>query len=84
MRAAATALRQMRPAKIIVAVPVAAPETCEEFRSEVDEVVCAAMPEPFTAVGAWYEEFSDTSDEEVRDLLARAACQQSQGSPLFS
>jgi putative phosphoribosyl transferase len=84
MRAAATALRQMRPAKIIVAVPVAAPETCEEFRSEVDEVVCAAMPEPFMAVGAWYEEFSDTSDEEVRDLLARAACQQSDSSPLFS
>jgi putative phosphoribosyl transferase len=84
MRAAATALRRMRPAKIIVAVPVAAPETCEEFRSEVDEVLCAAMPEPFMAVGAWYEEFSDTSDEEVRDLLARAACQQPDSSPLFS
>ena len=70
MRAAATALRQMRPLKIIAAVPVAAPETCEEFRSEVDEVVCGAMPEPFMAIGAWYAEFSQTSDEEVRDLLA--------------
>jgi putative phosphoribosyl transferase len=84
MRAAATALRQMQPAKIIVAVPVAAPETCEEFRREVDEVVCAAMPEPFMAVGAWYAEFSQTSDEEVRDLLARAACHQPDSSPLLS
>jgi predicted phosphoribosyltransferase len=84
MRAASIALRQMRPVKIIVAVPVAAPETCEAFRSEVDEVVCAAMPEPFMAVGAWYAEFSQTSDEEVRDLLARAACHQPGSSSLLS
>jgi putative phosphoribosyl transferase len=73
MRAAATALRRLRPLKIIVAVPVGAAETCEEFRREVDEVVCAATPEPFTAVGAWYSEFSQTSDDEVRELLKRAA-----------
>jgi putative phosphoribosyl transferase len=73
MRAAAVALRQMRPAKVIVAVPVAAPETCAEFRSEVDEVVCAATPDPFMAVGAWYGDFSQTSDQEVRELLERAA-----------
>jgi putative phosphoribosyl transferase len=73
MRAAATALREMRPHKIVVAVPVAAAETCELLRSEVDEVVCAATPEPFTAVGAWYSEFLQISDDEVRDLLRRAA-----------
>ena len=76
MRAAATALRQMRPAKIIVAVPVAAPETCDEFREEVDEVICAIIPEPFMAVGAWYEDFSQTSDDEVRELLQDAAARE--------
>jgi putative phosphoribosyl transferase len=76
MRAAAVALRQMRPSKVIVAVPCAAPEICAEFRSEVDEVVCAATPDPFTAVGACYEDFSQTSDQEVRDLLERAAFNQ--------
>ncbi len=73
MRAAAVALRQMQPHKIVVAVPVAAAETCDEFRSEVDEVVCAATPEPFMAVGLWYADFSQTSDEEVRELLEQAA-----------
>jgi putative phosphoribosyl transferase len=72
MRAAAIALREMRPLKIIVAVPVAAPQTCEEFRSEVDEVVCAVTPEPFMAVGRWYADFSQTSDQEVRELLEQA------------
>jgi putative phosphoribosyl transferase len=72
MRAAAQAVRQHHPARLVVAVPTAAVETCEEFRSEVDEVVCAVTPAPFYAVGLWYEEFSQTSDEEVRDLLARA------------
>jgi putative phosphoribosyl transferase len=81
MRAAATALRQMQPAKIIVAVPVAAPETCDEFRTEVDQVVCAVTPEPFLAVGVWYSDFSQTSDEEVRELLERAAREQGQASP---
>lgn len=72
MRAAARALRQLRPARIVVAVPVAAPETCEQFQTEVDEVVCLRTPEPFNAVGAWYEDFSQISDEEVWELLDRA------------
>jgi putative phosphoribosyl transferase len=80
MRAAATALRQMQPAKIIVAVPVAAPETCDEFRAEVDQVVCAVTPDPFMAVGVWYSDFSQTSDEEVRELLERAAREHGQAS----
>jgi predicted phosphoribosyltransferase/erythromycin esterase-like protein len=71
MRAAIMALRQLQPARIIVAIPTASPETCEELKAEVDEVVCAITPEPFLAVGHWYEDFSQTTDEEVRDLLAR-------------
>jgi len=73
MRAAVVALRRQRPARLVVAVPVAAASTCEEFRYEVDEVVCAFTPEPFHAVGLWYEDFSQTTDEEVRVLLDRAA-----------
>jgi putative phosphoribosyl transferase len=72
MRAAAAAVRQQKPARIVVAVPVAATSTCEELSAEVDETVCAETPEPFQAVGLWYEDFSQTSDEEVRDLLERA------------
>jgi len=71
MRAAALALRQKGPARVVVAVPVASREACEEFRGEVDDVVCAATPEPFMGVGRWYEDFSQTTDEEVRSLLAR-------------
>jgi putative phosphoribosyl transferase len=73
MRAAVAALRQQQPARIIIAVPVAASVTCDELRAEVDEIVCAATPEPFYAVGLWYEDFSQTTDAEVRDLLAWAA-----------
>jgi putative phosphoribosyl transferase len=73
MHAAVAALRQQEPARIVVAVPIAAPSICEAFQDEVDEVVCFQTPEPFYAVGLWYEDFSQTSDEEVRDLLARAA-----------
>jgi putative phosphoribosyl transferase len=73
MRAAVAALRQQDPARIVVAVPIASPSTCEEFRDEVDETICARTPEPFYAVGLWYEDFSQTTDAEVRDLLARAA-----------
>jgi predicted phosphoribosyltransferase len=73
MRVAAIALRQKQPAQIIVAVPVASPATCSEFQSEVDQVVCAVTPEPFWAVGQWYKDFSQTSDEEVRELLRQAA-----------
>jgi putative phosphoribosyl transferase len=84
MRAAAIALQQMKPVKIVVAVPVSPPETCEAFRSEVDEVICAITPEPFIAVGAWYSDFSQTSDEEVRQLLEQASRGQHDHSPLPS
>ena len=69
MRAAVAALRQKNPARIVVAVPVAAPSTCEDFRGLVEEVVCAETPEPFHAVGLWYEDFRQTSDTEIRELL---------------
>jgi predicted phosphoribosyltransferase len=72
MRAAVKALRRSGPARIVVAVPTAPPDTCEELRREADEVVCGIAPEPFLAVGQWYEDFPQTSDDEVRDLLARA------------
>jgi putative phosphoribosyl transferase len=73
MRAAVAALRQMKPRRIVVAVPLAAVQTYEEFRAEVDEIVCFSTPEPFFSVGFWYEDFSQTTDEEIRDLLERAA-----------
>src|SRR5947209_1472510 len=72
MRAAAAALRQQQPARIVVAVPVSAPETCEQFKTEVDEVICAVTPQPFRGVGLWYRDFSQTTDEEVRELLEQA------------
>ena len=72
MRAAAESLRQQEPSRIVVAVPVSSPETCEAFRGDVDEMVCAVTPENFQGVGLWYEDFSQTSDEEVRELLKRA------------
>src|SRR5438874_5808954 len=73
MRAAVAALRQRGVAKIVVAVPVGAPETCREFEEEVDETICAITPESFWAVGQFYEDFSQTTDDEVRELLAAAA-----------
>lgn len=76
IRAAAQALRQQMPARIVVAVPVSAPQTCDEYQIGVDEIVCAAMPEPFLGVGQWYDDFSQTTDEEVRDLLERARAPQ--------
>jgi predicted phosphoribosyltransferase len=72
MRAAAEALRQLGPARVVVAVPVAAPETCDEFQQYVDEIVCLLTPEPFHAVGMWYENFEQTTDDEVRELLEEA------------
>src|SRR5438045_9374169 len=72
MRAAASALREQDPARIVVAVPVSAPQTCDEYRMGVDEIICAKTPEPFYGVGRWYEDFSQTTDEEVRDILARS------------
>jgi erythromycin esterase-like protein/predicted phosphoribosyltransferase len=71
MQAAIEALRQQGPARIVVAVPTASPDTCEEIKKRADEVICAITPEPFHAVGRWYQEFSQTTDEEVRELLAR-------------
>jgi len=70
MLAAVRALREQQPARIAVAVPVASPDTCELLRAYVDEVVCAATPEPFYAVGFWYQDFEQTTDEEVRELLS--------------
>ena len=69
MRVAVLALRQESPSRIVVAVPVAAADTCDEFRTLVDDVVCAETPSPFYAVGLWYEDFAQTTDEEVHDLL---------------
>ena len=72
MRAAAEALRQQNPERIVVAVPVSAPQTCDEYRMGVDEIICAMTPEPFLGVGQWYEDFSQTTDEEVHELLEKA------------
>jgi putative phosphoribosyl transferase len=75
MRAAVAALRRMGPRQIIVAVPLAAESTCAEFRAEAiaDEIVCLRTPEPFQAVGLWYSDFTQTTDDEVHELLDRAA-----------
>lgn len=73
MRAAARALKTKRPKSIIVAVPIGSADTCNQIRAEADEVVCAMTPEPFYAVGAWYSDFMQIPDEEVRSLLDHAA-----------
>jgi len=73
MKAAVQAVRRLGPARVIVAVPVGAPSTCEEFGRIADEIVCARTPEPFSAVGLWYADFSQTTDAEVRSLLAAHA-----------
>lgn len=72
MRAAVKAIEQMGPARIVVAVPVGAPETCAVLEQEADELVCPLRPAAFFAVGAWYEHFGQTTDEEVQTLLQRA------------
>jgi predicted phosphoribosyltransferase len=72
MRAAVEALRRLKPARVIVAAPVGARESCEALRTAADDVVCALTPEPFSAVGLWYRVFAQTSDEAVRQLLALA------------
>ena len=77
MRAAAAALRKAGASRIIVAVPVASRATCDQLREEGNEVVCATTPEPFYAVGQWYKDFAQTTDEEVRELLERAAMKDS-------
>jgi putative phosphoribosyl transferase len=72
MRAAVMAVRSGKPSSVIVAVPVGAAETCDAFRDITDEIICTETPEPFLAVGLWYGDFSQTTDEEVHDLLERA------------
>jgi putative phosphoribosyl transferase len=71
MRAAVAAVRKLGPDRVVVAVPVGATETCADFEGDADEAVCAHEPDPFHAVGLWYEDFSQTTDEEVRELLGR-------------
>src|SRR5688500_13823282 len=73
LHAAVLALRQENPAHILIAVPVAAAVTCDEFRNLVDDIVCAETPSSFHAVGLWYEDFSQTTDEEVQELLNRSS-----------
>lgn len=82
MRAAVAAMKQRKPASIVVAIPVAPPDTVAVLKEEADEVVCLAMPEPFLAVGRWYEDFSQTSDDDVKSLLAHAWTTES-GTPNF-
>ncbi len=73
MRAAVAAVRRIGPARVVVAVPVGATSTCQKLEEEADETICAQEPEPFHAVGRWYEDFSQTTDDEVRELLERAS-----------
>jgi putative phosphoribosyl transferase len=73
MRAAAAALRAQGAGRLVAAVPVAPKDTCDALLDLVDEVICAVTPDPFFAVGEWYEDFTQTSDAEVQDLLRRAA-----------
>jgi putative phosphoribosyl transferase len=72
MRAAAQAMRAHHPSRVVIAVPVGASQTCSELAAVADEVICARMPEPFSAVGQWYLNFNQTDDEEVRDLLQKS------------
>jgi predicted phosphoribosyltransferase len=73
MHAAIKGVRAQHPVRIVVAVPTAAQETCDAFKQEVDEIICATTPEPFYGVSKWYEDFSQTSDEEVQALLEESA-----------
>jgi predicted phosphoribosyltransferase len=70
MRAAVLAVRRLHPARVVVAVPVGAREACDALREIADDVVCVSMPKPFSSVGMWYVDFSQTTDQEVRQLLA--------------
>jgi putative phosphoribosyl transferase len=72
MRAAAQAVQAHRPARVVIAVPVGAPQTCAELAVSADEVICVRMPEPFSAVGQWYLNFEQTDDAEVRELLQKS------------
>ena len=81
MRAAVSGLRAQHPARIVVAVPAAASDVCDAFKAEVDEVVCAITPDPFYGVSRWYEDFSQVTDEEVRNLVRESNQQLSYGEP---
>jgi putative phosphoribosyl transferase len=81
MKAAVQAVRQHQPARVIVAVPVGSPDTCREFADVTDETVCARTPEPFRAVGLWYRDFSETTDDELRSLLRQHANRSRTGGP---
>lgn len=72
MKAAVQAVRAHRPSRVVVAVPVGAPATCREFAEVADEIVCSRRPEYFSAVGQWYRDFSETTDDEVRELVSHA------------
>ena len=72
MRAAIKAIRQQQPARIVVAVPISSPETCRDLAAQVEEIICVETPQPFCSVGLWYEDFPQTTDEEVRNLLKQA------------
>ncbi len=72
MRSAIAVLKPQHPAKLIVAIPVAASQTCHQLKTEVDEVVCLMTPKPLYGIGLWYEDFSQTTDEEVHKLLAQS------------
>jgi predicted phosphoribosyltransferase len=78
MRAAVAAVRKARPACLVVAVPTAAPETCEALGRNVEEIICLDTPQPFYSVGQWYDDFSQTTDREVLDLLRRAGAEPAQ------
>jgi predicted phosphoribosyltransferase len=79
MKAAVRAVRAHGPSRVLVAVPVGAPDTCRELEQDADEIVCAREPDPFVAVGQWYHDFSQTTDEEVRELLNRP--REAEGAP---
>jgi putative phosphoribosyl transferase len=81
MRAAIQALRELRPARIVVGVPVAEQATCDALAELVDEIVCCKTPDPFVAVGEWYEDFSQTSDDEVKTLLETTALERRRREP---
>ena len=84
MRAAIEAIRQQQPARIVVAVPISSPETCRALAVEVDEIICVETPQPFCSVGLWYEDFPQTTDEEVCALLKQAQTTLSTQQPVVS
>jgi predicted phosphoribosyltransferase len=72
MRAAVAAVKAQNPSRIVVGVPTAAPSTCRSIENEVDDIICSITPQPFKGVGAWYDNFSQTTDDDVGNLLEKA------------